>query len=320
MYQCVYFMCVCVDANQQERQGGARSAVLMRQQQRTRSDASGRAFSTDLADLALKLLEQQLVRPFRAWVISSQDSLQLRTNWTCQPHLQKQLQVFDLLLQFCHFSSDAMEQHLYTSSMKNMLEPRSYLFQKVSKFLQVFTWKMCTTLEIVGLTCSPKKYNFDSIYFWSLDKKLSRCWRPVRFRWAASSCLSCQWRDSFQTNSATRNTSYVQLYIYNYAMQEPWPLKWFAFLLCKSWYYPEPLRRSRTIPNVGERLQWLRLQDRDLFNLSWAAIMSSWTRLKCDISPDGPQKRAAPVKVFCSMPPVGSSVVEPGHCGPEQWL
>ncbi len=63
---CISCVCVCVDANQQERQGGARSAVLMRQQQRTRSDASGRAFSTDLADLALKLLEQQLVRPFRA--------------------------------------------------------------------------------------------------------------------------------------------------------------------------------------------------------------------------------------------------------------
>lgn len=45
VYMCVSCVCVCVDANQQERQGGARSAVLMCQQQRTRSDASGRAFS-----------------------------------------------------------------------------------------------------------------------------------------------------------------------------------------------------------------------------------------------------------------------------------
>lgn len=74
-------------------------------------------------------------------VISSQDLLQQRTKSTCQPHLQKQLQVFDLLLQFCDFSSDARELQLFHEK-----HPRTYidlttkmfrLFERVTKFSQV---------------------------------------------------------------------------------------------------------------------------------------------------------------------------------------
>lgn len=78
---CVSCVCVCVDANQQERQGGARSAVLMCQQQRTRSDASGRAFSKwDLADLALKLLQQQLVLHIFTKFAATADKIDLPTS------------------------------------------------------------------------------------------------------------------------------------------------------------------------------------------------------------------------------------------------
>ena len=169
--------------------------------------------------------------------------------------------------------------------------------------------------------------HFDSIYFWSLDKRLSRCWRPVRFRWAASSCLSCQWRDGFQTNLATKNTSY------NYISTTILCPQLSTTMPCNS---PDRFKMvclpaiqvvvlSRAIEEATNNPNCLRAfamvtGSRPRFTVSWAAILSSWTILKCDISPDGPQKRAAPVKVFCSMPPVGSSVVEPRHCGPEQWL
>ena len=82
--------------------------------------------------------------------ISSQNLLQQQTKSTCQPHLQKQLQVFDLLLQFCDFSSDARELQLFHEK-----HPRTYidlttkmfrLFERVTKFSQVLAWTMCMTL------------------------------------------------------------------------------------------------------------------------------------------------------------------------------
>lgn len=117
-FQCIH---VCIMrvwyANQQERQGGARSAVLMCQQQRTRSDASGRAFSKwDLADLALKLLEQQLALSSGSYLhrICCNSGQNRLANLICRNNSKS-------LISCCSSATSPQMQGSYTSSMKNII-------------------------------------------------------------------------------------------------------------------------------------------------------------------------------------------------------